>query len=140
MNTSAITESESNVTVTVALVERVSDRLATGVPLALALAGEPVGCAEYEEQLRQHPELAAHEGVAKRKFLQNLIKRLLNAEDSSANIRWLLERLYADVFRGQQKSNEGVTVNVEAAVTRMPGMPEMSPEYLKLLQEEAKKL
>ena len=130
------TESDSNITV--ALVERVSDRVATGVPLSLALAGEPVSGAEYEEHLRQHPALAAHEGVAKRKFLQNAIKMLMKAKDSSANTRWLLERLYPDVFRGQQQS-ESVTVNV-ATVTGMSGIPGMSPEYLKLLQEDAKKL
>ena len=137
MNLPTAPEPESNVTV--ALVERVADRMATGVPLSLALAGEALSRAEYEEQMRRHPELADHEGVAKRKFLQNAIKILLAGKDSSANIRWLLERLYPDVFDRQQAS-ENVTVNVEAAVTRMPGRPVMSPEYLKLLQEEAKKL
>ncbi|HTV40240.1 MAG TPA: hypothetical protein VMF08_06680 [Candidatus Sulfotelmatobacter sp.] len=140
MNSPTTTDSESNITV--ALVQRVSDRLAGGVPLTLALAGEPATCAEYEEQLRQRPELAAHEGVAKRKFLQNTVKKLMNAKDSSANIRWLLERLYPEVFQGQPPS-ESVTVNVATAVAGMPAIserPRMTPEYIKLLQEDAKKL
>ena len=127
-------ESESNVMV--ALVERVADRVATGVPLGLALAGEKLSRAEYEEHLRRNPELAAHEAVAKRKFLQNAIKILLAGKDSAANMRWLLERLYPDVFGGQRES---VTVNV-AAVTGMSGISGMSEEYVKALQEDAKKL
>jgi hypothetical protein len=134
MNLPATTESESNISV--ALVERVSDRIATGVPLSLALAGEALSRAEYEELLRRNPELAAHEAVAKRKFLQNAITILLAGNDSAANMRWLLERLYPDVFGGRRES---VTVNV-SSVTGISGISGMSEEYVKALQEDAKKL
>lgn len=144
MDLPTITESEASVTV--ALVERVSDRLATGVPLSLALAGEPVSCAEYEEHLRQHPELAGQLGVAKRKFLQNAIKVLLDSKNASANVRWLLEWLYPDAF-DRPREGEGVTVNVTAttsasttATSAVAGMSGMSEEYVKALQEGGKQL
>jgi hypothetical protein len=64
---------------------------------------------DYEEHLREHPELAAREGVAKRKFLQKTVGILLTNKDAStsANIRWLLERLYPDVFgRGRERERD----------------------------------
>lgn len=129
--------------VTVALVERVSDRVATGVPLSCALAGEPVSLAEYEEHLREHPELAALEGVAKRKFIQKAVGVLLTAKDSSANIRWLLERLYPDVFGlGQDRGERGlardqVTVDVTASTSTVTAL---STEYLRALEEGGRRL
>ncbi len=139
MNSPVIVESGSNVTV--ALVERVSDRLATGVPLVLALAGEPVSCAEFEEHLRENPGLADQLGIAKRKFLQNAIKVLLDSKNASANIRWLLERFYPEVFDGQR---EGVTVNVTASTltstSAVTGGSGMSEEYLRALEEGGRRL
>ena len=139
MNAPAVIESGSNVTV--ALVERVFDRLATGVPLGLALAGEGVSCAEFGEYLRRHPELADQLGVAKRKFLQNAIKILLDSKNASANIRWLLERFYPEAF---DRQSEGVTVNVTASTSAltstMTGGSGMSEEYLRALEEGGRRL
>ena len=125
-----------------ALVDRVAERMATGVPLIHALAGEPVNLEEYQEHLREHPELAALEGVAKRKFIQKAVGALLAAKDSSANIRWLLERLYPEVFgpgRGRDRlrgldRDEG---DVAVSVTTIAGMSE---EEVRLLREDAKRL
>lgn len=116
--------------VTSRLVERVSERVARGIPLHLALAGEPVTRAEYEDKLRCHPELAAVEKAAKRKFLEEMINTLLAAEDPDSNIRWLLERLYPDIFG---RHRETVTVNVAA----IAGMTE---DYARLFREDAKRL
>lgn len=88
----------STSTITVALVERVSQRIAKGIPLDLALAGESVTEEDYKEQLEQNPAFAAIEGKAKCKFIEDAVSGLLRAEKPSANIRWLLERLYPDVF------------------------------------------
>jgi hypothetical protein len=120
--------------VTVALVERVGDRVASGVSLDDALAGEGVGVEGYKEQLRKHPDLAALEGVAKRKFVQKVVGILLSAKDSSANIRWLLERLYPDVFG---REGERVQGEVAVNVTTIAGMSE---EEVRLLREDAKRL
>jgi hypothetical protein len=83
---------------TVALVQRVSKRVAIGIPLELAVAGEGLIRTVYEELLRKHPELAIIQDVAKREFLEVCIRTLLQAKNPSANIRWLLERLYPDDF------------------------------------------
>lgn len=122
--------------VTAAIVQRVCDRLGTGVPLALALAGEPVSEAEYEAHLREHPELAALDGVAKRKFLQEIIGVLLSAKDSSSNIRWLLERLYPDVF-GRERERKRDQAELAVNLTTIAGMSE---EEVRLLREDAKRL
>ena len=45
--------------VTVALVKRVSKRIARGIPIRLALTGEPVTQTAYKKQLQRHPDLAA---------------------------------------------------------------------------------
>jgi hypothetical protein len=92
-----------NVDVTVELVQRVSERVAIGITLELAVAGEGLSRAEYEEQLRERPELAAIQDVTSREFIEDCIQKLLQAKDPSANIRWLLERLYPDIF-GKQRA------------------------------------
>jgi hypothetical protein len=130
----SITTTETEITVE--LVDRVSERVATGVPLDLALAGEPVSVEEYEEHLRQHPELAAREGVAKRMFLQKTVGALLTNGDAStsANIRWLLERLYPDVFeRGREGKRDEATVE---PIQTIRGVPE---EVLNLVREEVQR-
>jgi hypothetical protein len=115
--------------VTAALVDRVAERVATGVPLVHALAGEPLSLEDYEERLREHPDLAAMEGVAKRKFIQKTVGILLSAKDSSANIRWLLERLYPEVFGlRRERGQDEVAVEVSASTSAVTGM---SMEYLR---------
>jgi hypothetical protein len=132
MNELAISEPTSKITA--ALVERVSERVGSGVPLSLAIAGEPVTCAEYEEHLRRNPELAVQQGVARRKFFQNILKMLLNAKEPSANARWLLDRLYSDVLdRQQQPGSASVAVYV-------PTVAGMTEEELQAFREAASRL
>jgi hypothetical protein len=85
-----------------ALVHRVSKRVAIGISLKLTLAGEGLTCEEYEKQLREHPEFAAIQAKAKCEFLELCIHTLLSAKDPSVNIRWLLERVYPDIFGNQR--------------------------------------
>ena len=100
-------ESESNVTnVTVTLVKRVSERVAMGIPLNLALAGEPVTQEEYEEQLSQHPELAVLQDIARREFLEDAIDVLFSARNAGANIRWWLEHFYPEIFAKSKPEEE----------------------------------
>ena len=83
--------------ITPALVNRVSERLAMGIPLRIALAGEPVTRAEYKDYLMEHPELAVLQDVAKRKFLENAFNVLLEGENAPANFRWLIELVYQGI-------------------------------------------
>jgi hypothetical protein len=92
------TDSGSKSTDTVALVKRVSEHLAKGIPLKLALAGEPVTQAEYEKQLRRSPELAALQDVARRELLEDALDALLNGKNAGANIRWWLGTFYPEIF------------------------------------------
>ena len=119
--------------ITAELVDRVSQRVAMGIPLRLALAGEPVSCVEYEEHLRKHPELAVLEDVAKRRFLENAMNILLNGENAAGNFRWLIELVYSGIIASPKESEP-------AKPKEQPGPYVMSEEYLKMLQEEAKKL
>ncbi len=118
--------------ITAALVERVSDRIATGFPLELALAGESVSRADYEQQLREHPEFANLANVAKRKFLQSAIAVLLNARDSSANIRWLLERLYPEVFSRNRESEDVKSGKANSGISPIVGVSD--EEYLAMVE------
>ena len=83
--------------ITAALVDRVSERLALGMPLRLALAGEPVTRAEYKEHLLRHPELQVLQDLAKRKFLENAFSVMLEGENAAASYRWLIELAYPEV-------------------------------------------
>jgi hypothetical protein len=85
-----------------ALVLRVSERLAMGISLELAVAGEGLSCVEYEKLLRENPELATLQAVTQREFVEDCIRKLLQAKNPSANIRWLLERLYPEFFGNPQ--------------------------------------
>jgi hypothetical protein len=127
-------ETKLESTVTVALVERVAERVAHGNPLKLALAGEPVSREEYEEYLRQRPNLAALADVAKRRYLNQAVGLLLNAKDPSSNVRWLLERFYPEIF---SREREREPDNVQVNVTTVAGM---SQDELTRFQEGAKLL
>jgi hypothetical protein len=113
------TDSGSKSTDTVALVKRVSERLAKGIPLKLALAGEPVTQAEYEGQLRHDPELAALQDVAKREFLEDALLTLLNGKNAGANIRWWLETFYPEIF-AKPESKEDEPKQVKQTILGVP--------------------
>ena len=116
--------------ITPALVDRVSERLALGMPLKLALAGEPITRAEYKEHLLKHPELAAVEDVAKQNLLQNAFNVMLAGENAAANFRWLLERVYPDVVGGPDDESAKPKQTIL-------GLPE---EILEQIRERAKRL
>jgi hypothetical protein len=102
-------ESESNATVTIDLVKRVSRRVAIGIPLELAIAGEGITSEDYQAYLDEHTELAVLVDVAKCRFIEYAIAALLAAKNPSSNIRWFLERLYPEEFgekRGKEKQKE----------------------------------
>ena len=116
--------------ITPTLVNRVSERLALGMPLRLALAGEGVTRAEYKEHLHQHPELEELQEVAKQKFLENAFDVLLDGENAAANYRWLIELIYKGVI-GSQEDESGKTKPT------ILGLPE---EVVEQMRQNAQKL
>lgn len=124
------TESESTatanatvtITITKTLVKRVSERVAKGVPLKLALAGEPVTLEQYEEQLSQHPELAILQDVAKREILEDALTTLFSGKSASPNIRWWLTTVYPEIFDKREPEKE------EPVKQTIRGVPEEEVE------------
>jgi hypothetical protein len=82
--------------VTVELVHRVSERVAKGIPIRVALQTEPVTFEAYKKHLQRHPELRAIQAAAKIKFLDVTIDMI--SSKNGPMLRWLLERRHADVF------------------------------------------
>jgi hypothetical protein len=123
---------------TIALVERVSERVAKGVPLRLAAAREGLTQAQYEERLRDHPELALRQDSANGEFVEFCIRKLLDVEDPGSNIRWLLERLNPNMFT-DRKNRENVTGN-EGAAPRVTSIAGMTEEEVLQFQEAARHL
>ncbi|HEV2330967.1 MAG TPA: hypothetical protein VGY56_19470 [Verrucomicrobiae bacterium] len=116
--------------VTPALVDRVSERLAMGMPLKMALAGENLTRAEYKDALQKHPELQDLQELGKRKVLENAYSILLQGDQAPANWRWLIELIYKDIIGGQDEDfpNQKQTIF---------GFPE---EVLNQIREHAKHL
>lgn len=92
-------------TVTVELVERVAKRVENGIPLAVALFGEGVTVAVYEQHLRDNPELAAIEETAMRKFMEFAVKKMLEEEKPAASLRWLLEHCHPNLLAQPSAAN-----------------------------------
>jgi hypothetical protein len=125
------TEPKPKANVTAVLVKRVSERVAKGIPLKLALAGEPVAQADYEEQLRQSAELAAIQDAAKREFLEDALDTLIHGKHARPNIRWLLGVLYPGLFAKSPGEDEARLAKQNSA-----GIPD---ELLKRIQEAARR-
>jgi hypothetical protein len=116
--------------ITPALVDRVSERLAMGMPLKMALAGENVTRAEYKDALQQHPELQDLQELGKRKVLENAYSILLQGDQAAANWRWLIELIYKDVIGSQDDDSPKQKQTIF-------GFPE---EVLNQIREHAKHL
>jgi hypothetical protein len=112
--------SEPEPAITAELVDRVSQRVAMGFPLRIALAGENVAGEDYEEHLSEHPELAELEDLAKQKFLEHAMSVMLRGKDAAANFRWLIGRVYPDVIGSSSEEEEKEECRTIAGV----------PEYL----------
>ena len=116
------------------LIKRVSERIASGIPIRLALVGEGVTVPEYKEHLFKHPELQAIQDVERRKFLENAINMLLECENRGVHIRWLLERFYPHAL--QPESGEGAEDDLEKPKT-VAGVLE---KFIELFREHARRL
>jgi hypothetical protein len=129
------------------VVKRVSERVAIGLTLELALATEGVATVNVEtwkKAIKAHPEFYPHYQEAKGKFLEMAMRRLAES-DELTHLKWLLERRFFDLF-GRPESQAGtgnitgsasVTVNNTVAV----GIPEDVMERSReIMAEEMAKL
>jgi hypothetical protein len=135
MKIAIATEPESNVTVE--LVKRVSRLVAKGIPLKYAIAGEPVTRAEYEQKLREYPELAAIQGRAICEFLDEAIMLMFSAKNPGANIRWWLETVYPEMFGKSRKDEEEEGDEPEQKIQTIRGIPEEEIDRLRAMAPKA---
>ena len=115
-------------TVTVALVKRVSKRVGRGIPIRLALAGEPVTHDAYRKHLQRHPELAAIQEGAKIKFLDKTFDMILSRPGPM--LRWLLERRHPDLFAKprEEAPAPNVAPTTQTQTQTIAGIPQEAVE------------
>ncbi len=115
------------------IVERVSNRIAHGVSLKLALAAERnplINESAWSATLNDDPQLALIPDAVKGEFCENAAERLVRSDQENLKwLCWLLERCYPEMFGASNKTTE--SAKSENAI------PE---EFLKLFREEAKRL
>ena len=124
-------EPEKESKIDTALIERVSERLALGIPLRLALATEPVTRAEYKDHLLRHPELQKIQDVQKLKLLENAYHVMFDGENAAASYRWLIEHVYPEVCN---PSDDDESPKKKPTIA---GLPE---ELIEQIREKAKHL
>ncbi len=113
--------------VTLEVVKRVSARVGRGLTLSLALAAEDcpaVNVENWNKTLQRHKELSTHYEAGKGQFLDMATERLVASEEL-ANLRWLLERRFPDLF---SKPEPGVTVNASVNLAIPPDVVERARE------------
>jgi hypothetical protein len=115
--------------VTIELVQRVANRVENGIPLKIAIAGEGVTMAAYEQQLKKHPELAALQETAKRKFMEFAVKKLLDEEKPAVSIRWLLEHCHPELLA--QPGDTTPAVESESERQTITGIPNSVLEQMR---------
>ena len=102
------------------MVKRVSERVARGSTLSLALAAEchpQINEESWKKTLQRHPELSPHYEAAKGQFLDAAMRRLAESDDLKY-LCWLLERRHSELFHKPEPA--AAVVNVSQHV----GIPE----------------
>ena len=117
--------------VTMAVVDRVANRVGKGVPLDMALALEPNPINEetFTRALRQDVKLAAHMARGKAAFVDKFVDAIV-ASDDLQHMKWLVTRRHPLLF-GEQLTvkNTGETRTVH----------EYAPEFWQQTRELAEK-
>jgi hypothetical protein len=114
------------------VVKRVSNRVALGSTLALALAAEGNGKVNEEtwkKALQSHPEFSPHYEGAKGKFLAVAMERLQAAKDLKF-LCWLLERRHAELFSKPAPVQLNVS-NTTTVEVELKGILERAAELAK---------
>lgn len=104
-----------------------------GISLKDALALEnnaQINPDSWQRALQRHPEFVHPYSAAKADFLAKSIQRLIESEDL-ANLRWLLERRYPDLFA------RPAPISVNVSQNTIAGLPE---EYLERARAYARQL
>jgi hypothetical protein len=121
--------------VTLAVVERVGNRMALGLPLDYALALEDgiitVDC--FHKALQRDEKLSTHLTRFKAKFIEASCARLAISETS--DLRWLLLRRHPDIFAMPSERAEAKDAGDKVA----DGLQEVlnrAKEYARLQREE----
>jgi hypothetical protein len=121
--------------VTLAVVKRVGKRFGQGMPLkdALALENNPqINPDSWHKAIQRSSEMSTLWDGVKADFLEKAITRLLESDDL-ANLRWLLERRFPELFARPAPT----TVNVSQSTSTIVGLPN---DVLARLREYAKTL
>lgn len=124
--------------VTLAVVERVGNRMALGLPLEYALALEDgiitVDC--FHKALQRDEKLSTHLTRFKAKFIEASCARLAISETS--DLRWLLLRRHPDIFAMPSEKAE-VKTSGNAVADGLQKVLNRAKEYARLKQEESEK-
>jgi hypothetical protein len=94
------------------LVQRVSERIAKGIPLKIALESEDINFEAYRKHIRRHPELRAIQSAAKIKFLE--VTYAMITEKPCPMLRWLLERRHSTAFSPDKKEPDDPETETDA--------------------------
>lgn len=104
--------------ITLEVVRRVSDRVAVGSTLSLALAAEcdpKINVETWKKALSAHPEFYPLYEGSKGKFLDEAMRRLAAHEDAKY-LCWLLERRYPGMFCKAEAAAAIVNVNQTVSI------------------------
>lgn len=122
--------------VTLAVVERVGNRMALGLPLDYALALEDsiitVDC--FHKALQRDEKLSTHLTRFKAKFIEASCARLAISE--TADLRWLLLRRHPDIFAMPSEKAEAKDSGDKVA-DGLQQLLNRSSELARLKQEQA---
>lgn len=101
--------------VTLAVVDRVAQRVGKGLTLEMALALEPTGISEdlFRKALQKDVKLSSHMARGKAEFVDKFIDAIMISDDLQ-HMKWLVTRRHPDLFGEQlsvKQSGEVKTVN-----------------------------
>lgn len=124
--------------VTLAVVERIGQRMSIGLPLDYALALEETDISEdcFHKALQRDEKLSTHLKRFKAKFIAEACTRLTVAE--TADLRWLLVRRHPDIFAMPSEKAEAKG-NGNNVADGLQDLLNRAKELARLKQEEAGK-
>jgi hypothetical protein len=108
--------------ITLAVVERVAKRFGHGMPLKDALALEnnsQINPDSWHKALQRKPQFVHPFEAAKADFLEKALTRLSESEDL-ANLRWLLERRYPELFARPAQTQVNVNQTNQPTIVGLP--------------------
>lgn len=108
--------------ITLEVVERVSQRVGMGMPLHMALETEgnrKVNPSTWQKALKAHPEFRPIYTACKGKFLDYAMRKLAESEELK-HLCWLIERRHSDLFARPEPAPAVVNVSQSNTVVSLP--------------------